>query len=279
MERQLVSHEKPVAILTGVFPEYSREGIAVDCGHVILCRQGSARMTLNFRELRQEKDVMVILYPGDVVMVQDLSDDFAIEYLVVTDDIMTEAQLELSQADAIRNHQHISSHEIAALADALLTVTSASIHYGNAKDARDIGILQLRSFMIAYGCWLERHGHISGRYASRSAELFARFMHLLTRYYRDNRQVAFYAEKINITPKYLNGIILKQTGKTAKAAIDDYVVMQLKLTLQTSDRTVNEIAWQFNFSSLSFFCEYFRRHVGLSPVTYREQATGRFLKT
>ena len=118
MERQLVSHEKPVAILTGVFPEYSREGIAVDCGHVILCRQGSARMTLNFRELRQEKDVTVILYPGDVVMVQDVSDDFAIEYLVVTDDIMTEAQLELSQADAIRDNQHVSSHEIAALADA-----------------------------------------------------------------------------------------------------------------------------------------------------------------
>lgn len=274
MERQLVSHEKPIVILTGVFPEYSREGIAVDCGHVILCRQGSARMTLNFRELRQEKDVMVILYPGDVVMVQDVSDDFAIEYLVVTDDIMTEAQLELLQADAIRDHQYISSHEIAALADALLTVTNASIHFGNAKDARNIAILQLRSFLTAYGCWLERHGHISGRYTSRSAELFTKFMHLLTRHYRETRQVAFYAEKMNVTPRHLNGIILEQTGKTAKAAIDDYVVMQLKLTLQTSDRTVNETAWQFNFSSLSFFCDYFRRHVGLSPKTYREQAIG-----
>ena len=275
MERQLVSHEKPVAILTGVFPEYSREGIAVDCGHVILCRQGSARMTLNFRELRQEKDVTVILYPGDVVMVQDVSDDFAIEYLVVTDDIMTEAQLELSQADAIRDNQHVSSHEIAALADALLTVCNASIHFGDAKDARDIGILQMRSFLTAYGCWLARHGHVSGRYASRSAELFARFMHLLTRHYRETRQVAFYAEKMNVTPKYLNGIILEQTGKTAKAAIDDYVVMQLKLTLQTADQTVNETAWQYNFSSLSFFCDYFRRHVGLTPMVYREQVKGR----
>lgn len=276
MERQLVTHEKPVAILTGVFPEYSREGIAVDCGHVILCRQGSAQMTLNFRELRQEKDVMVILYPGDVVMVQDVSDDLAIEYLVVTDDIMAEAQLELPQVDAIRARQHVSSHEIASLADALLTVTNASIHFGSSKDARDIAILQLRSFLIAYGCWLERHGHISGRYASRSAELFARFIHLLTKHYRDSRQVAFYAEKMNVTPRYLNGIILEQTGKTAKAAIDDYVVMQLKLTLQTADQTVNETAWQYNFSSLSFFCDYFRRHVGLSPMTYREQTTGKF---
>lgn len=274
MERQLVTHEKPVTILTGVFPEYSREGIAVDCGHVILCRQGSARMTLNFRELRQEKDVMVILYPGDVVMVQDVSGDFAIEYLVVTDDIMTEAQLELPQTDAIRSCQHVSSHEIAALTDALLTITNASIHFGNAKDARDIAILQLRGFLMAYGCWLERHGHINGRYASRGAALFARFIHLLTRHYRDSRQVAFYAKKLNVTPRYLNGIILEQTGKTAKAAIDDYVVMQLKLTLQTSDRTVNETAWQYNFSSLSFFCDYFRRHVGLSPMTYREQASG-----
>lgn len=52
-------------------------------------------MTLNFREVRQEKGVTVILYPGDVVMVQDVSDDFEIEYLVMTDDIMAEAQLSL----------------------------------------------------------------------------------------------------------------------------------------------------------------------------------------
>lgn len=276
MERQLVSHEKPVAILTDVFPEYSREGIAVDCGHVILCRQGSARMTLNFRELLQEKDVTVILYPGDVVMVQDVSNDFAIEYLVVTDDIMTEAQMELSLADAIHDNQHVSSHEIATLADALLTATNASIHFGNAKDARDISILQLRSFLTAYGCWLEHHKHVNGRYASRSAELFARFMHLLTRHYRETRQVTFYAKKMNVTPKYLNGIILEQTGKTAKAAIDDYVTMQLKLTLQTTDQTINETVWQYNFSSPSFFCDYFRRHVGLTPMAYREQATRRF---
>lgn len=253
MERQLVSHEKPVTILTNIFPEYSREGIAVDCGHVILCRQGSARMTLNFRELRQEKGMTVILYPGDVVMVQDVSNDFAIEYLVVTDDIMTEAQLSLSQTDA------------------LLTVVNASIHFGDVKDVRDIGILQLRSFLTAYGCWLARHGQVSGRYASRSAELFARFMHLLTRHYHETRQVTFYARKMNVTPKYLNGIILEQTGKTAKAAIDNYVVMQLKLTLQTTDQTMNEIAWQYNFSSLSFFCDYFRRHVGLTPMAYRKQ--------
>lgn len=68
---------------------------AVDSGHVILCHRGAARMTLNFREVRQEKGVTVILYPGDVVMVQDVSDDFEIEYLVMTDDIMAEAQLSL----------------------------------------------------------------------------------------------------------------------------------------------------------------------------------------
>lgn len=272
MERQLVSNEKPVAILTGVFPEYSREGIAVDCGHVIICRQGSALMTLNFVELKQEKDTIVILYPGDVVMVKNVSDDFAIEYLVVTNDIMTEAQLSLPQANAIRNHQYVSSHEIATLTDALLTITNASIHFGDAKDARKISILQLRSFMISYGCWLARHGHISGRYVSRSAEIFAHFLNLLSHHYRETRQVAFYADKLNITPKYLNGIIIEQTGKTAKIAIDDYVIMQLKLTLQTTDQTINETAWQYNFSSLSFFCDYFHRHVGLTPMAYREQS-------
>ena len=122
-------------------------------------------MALNFREVRQEKGVTVILYPGDVVMVQDVNNDFEIEYLVVTDDIMAVAQLSLPQADAIRNHQHVSSHGIEALSDALLNFADAAVRFGDAKEARDIGILLMRGFLSAYGSWQERHGHVSGNFA------------------------------------------------------------------------------------------------------------------
>lgn len=167
--------------------------------------------------------------------------------------------------------RQLVSHEMAALTDALLTMVSSSIHFGRSSEARDIAILQLRSFMIAYACWLERHGQAGGRHVSRSTELYFRFMHLLKSHFRESRQVSFYAGKMNMTSKYLNGIILEQTGKTAKAAIDDYVTMQIKHTIITTDMTVNETAWLYNFSSPSFFCDYFRRHVGLSPSAYREQ--------
>ena len=50
--------------------------------------------------------------------------------------------------------RQLVSHEMAALTDALLTMVSSSIHFGRSSEARDIAILQLRSFMIAYACWL-----------------------------------------------------------------------------------------------------------------------------
>lgn len=57
---------------------------------------------------------------------------------------------------------------------------------------------------------------------------------------------------------------------TAKAAIDEYTIMQLKLILRNSSQNIKEIAWEFSFSSQPFFCEYFRRHTGMTPQQWRE---------
>ena len=63
-------------------------------------------------------------------------------------------------------------------------------------------------------------------------------MNLLTRHFHESRQVAFYVDLLNVTPKHLNSIVLEQSGNSTKVAVDNYVVMQLKLALQTSDRSV-----------------------------------------
>ncbi|MBR1727561.1 MAG: AraC family transcriptional regulator, partial [Muribaculaceae bacterium] len=84
-----------------------------------------------------------------------------------------------------------------------------------------------------------------------------------------SRDVAYYAQRLNISPKYLNTIVQRTTQHTAKAIIDQYVVMQLKLLLRTSTDPIKQIAWDYQFSDTSFLCRYFKQHTGQTPQQFR----------
>jgi AraC family transcriptional regulator, transcriptional activator of pobA len=84
--------------------------------------------------------------------------------------------------------------------------------------------------------------------------------------------VSYYAQRLNITPKYLNTISKSITGHTAKSIIDHYVVLKLKVDLSGSDCPIKQIAWNYNFSDVSFFTRYFRLHTGTTPTAYRKSS-------
>lgn len=96
-------------------------------------------------------------------------------------------------------------------------------------------------------------------------------MMLVERDYKKSRDVNYYAALLNITPKYLTVIVRQITGQTPKRIIDHYMVLQLRLRLRNSDFSIKQIALEFNFSDVSFFCRFFKRHTGMSPMEMREK--------
>lgn len=108
----------------------------------------------------------------------------------------------------------------------------------------------------------------------RMREMFNRFMMLVERDYKLSRDVAYYASQMNITPKYLTLIVRQMTHETPKHIIDHYTILQLKLQLTASRQSVKEIAWEYHFNDVSFFCRYFKRHTGLTPMEIRTVGNG-----
>lgn len=104
---------------------------------------------------------------------------------------------------------------------------------------------------------------------SRREEIMAKFLLAVTEYFRKERQVTFYADKLCITPKHLSAVVKDISGHTAGEWIDNYVVMEAKVLLHSTDRTIQEIAMQLNFANQSFFGKYFKHHTGVSPSVYR----------
>lgn len=111
-----------------------------------------------------------------------------------------------------------------------------------------------------------------GSKKARKEIIFSKFISLLTQHHINERSVTFYAERLCISPKYLSSMIKKQTGKSAAQWIDDYVILEAKNLLKYSEMSIQEIAYQLNFSTQSFFGKYFKHLTGMSPTEYRNKA-------
>lgn len=104
----------------------------------------------------------------------------------------------------------------------------------------------------------------------RKDELFTRFVQLIIKNYRRNRKLDFYADKLFISPKYLSDVIKKISGRTAHDWIDRYILLEAKILLRSSHKTIQQIADELNFPNNSFFSKYFKKHCGMTPKEYRD---------
>ena len=124
---------------------------------------------------------------------------------------------------------------------------------------------------ILYALILEITGEYDAQYnlntgaEIKSPDVSDKFFHLLAVYYKENRTVQFYADKLNITSKYLTTAIKKTTGRPVLEWLHEAVLIEAKMLLKTTDLTVQEISDRLNFSSPSAFVQFFKKHTGTTP--------------
>lgn len=91
--------------------------------------------------------------------------------------------------------------------------------------------------------------------------------------YAGRHDVAYYADRLCITPNYLNKIVRQTLGTTAKAYIQRRLFEEAERQLSYTSLAVAEIAERLHFDSPSHFVRFFRKHAGRTPLQYRETVT------
>ena len=99
---------------------------------------------------------------------------------------------------------------------------------------------------------------------------FREFTRLLQQY-PHKREVQWYAKQLDITPKYLSEICKERSGKSAGEWIADITVTELKHYLRNTTLPIREVARVMEFPNASFFCQYTKKHTGLTPNHFRKQ--------
>ena len=107
--------------------------------------------------------------------------------------------------------------------------------------------------------------------AHRAIDHYNAFVSLVAEHYRTAHDVAFYADHLCITTRYLSEVTNRVVGKSPKQIIADYIMSEAKTYLGTTRLTIQEIADRLGFSSQALFCKFFKSQEKTSPSEYRNK--------
>jgi len=102
----------------------------------------------------------------------------------------------------------------------------------------------------------------------------AQLRSLLDEFFRDQRLLGFYAEKLGMSVDRLNDHVKRATGVTAGHLIRQKLVSEAKRQLVFTTQPIHDIAKELAFADPSHFARFFRKQTGTTPHEFREQQGG-----
>jgi AraC family transcriptional activator of pobA len=133
----------------------------------------------------------------------------------------------------------------------------------------------LAAHLQLIGVWLQRQ--VKADLADHPAEsagnrLMRRFAQMVVRDYASRRNVADYANYLDVTPTYLTRVTRRCCGKTAAEVINDRKLYAARIALTTTTTPLQQISEDLGFSTPAYFSRFIQTHLGQAPSRIRTGA-------
>lgn len=103
-------------------------------------------------------------------------------------------------------------------------------------------------------------------------DTFSRFRELVDARYREHWNVAEYASKLKMTESRLNRLCLRLGGKSAFDLAQHRLILEARRKLTYVPASVQSVAYELGFQDPAYFSRVFKRHTGMTPKQFRQQA-------
>ena len=273
-----------VDIMEGDAGTFIDNPFRVDAFLAIFCQKGGFEIEINLRKFKIQDNTLLIGIPGYIIKVGKMSDGHSIQgrlvAMAISKRFMTEIKFDFSKLFESRlmffyDPRIILGHEEMAFCSNYFQLLK-SILSSRIPDKRSAVGSLVESLMNVLAGLVDDHHHPEEIETSHSTQtrlniLFEKFMSLVSEYHNSERGMAFYANRLGMTPKYLSKLIKQVSGRSAPDWIDSFVVNEAKSMLKYTDDSIKEIVYKLNFVNASVFYKFFKAQTGMTPSEYRNQ--------
>ena len=243
-------------------------------GRIVLLLKGEGIMHVRLQTFHVKAPAVVILSPGVIAQIEDISKAEQVRFLVFQNDFICEPK----PSDLLQKYLNgmlnvflpLKEEEALCVEQYYQTIWQTLQTKGWQREVIRHLVLGLFHYL---SCLLQEQMLYEEKHQSRQEQVFNQFIQLVNQYASQERNVSFYADKLCITSRYLNEIIaLYVNGRTPKQLIDEQLTAEIKVLLDDPHLSVTEIAQHFNFPDQSYLSRFFKKNTGMSPKEFRSQA-------
>ena len=268
------------------FPEekMDRKGLLqrVEAYCIILVEKGEIQMKIDYILHVVKEHCFFVVTAQHILQIMSISDDFKGNYLIMKPDYLRPLldgerppmannanpllvtpviQLDCNEFDILRNNLELLRWNI-----------ERNEHHYQAK------LVEHELLNIVFETWnfraLKAGTELAEKKSGNRENIAAEFFKLLITHIREEREVAFYANKLCVSPVYLSRAIKHVVGLPAMKIIIDMTISDAKILLRQPAATIQHIAEEMNFPDQASFSKYFKKNTGKSPVEYRRSVNG-----
>lgn len=240
------------------------------CLHVL---SGSTLLDINGREVEVKEKDMLFLIGGSFIRMFNKSDDFQFFGIIIGGDryrnLFDDVGFNLVTKEWINKYYKTECSEIFHLIQRdLFQALRRRFSTNNAFD-RSMAhhILEMMLLRDVELYWINNPKALL--VPTRKEKVFYEFKKLVEIHFLKERNLLFYADLLQLTPKYLSAVIKEVSGFQFTYWIDEPLITEAKKLLCCSSRSIKEISDELGFIDQSKFGRFFKNITGVSPSVFR----------
>ena len=247
---------------------------------IFFCQSGEALFTIDGHKYRFTQGQLIICPMESSILLLDITSDFSARLLGLSKQTWLAARSSISpeemhQIECYPHQGGNSELEREFLANIFRQVDIMDIQAEKEESTefcRQNVILAVNSLLLYIQHINKEKSNKAKEHISESKDkIFYEFRTLLTKKFREERSVQYYADTLKISTRHLNAICQRTSGQNAKEIIDHYTIIELQVALMYTHKSFQELVNEFRFPDQSYLNRYFKRHTGYSLSEFRSK--------
>lgn len=255
--------------------------LRIDARAYFLCREGELLFDVNYKTYRLVKGSMFRLNGRHIIENIRTSENYTGYVLIFSHDFthsilhwVPELKELIISADRFKPLMIFDDPELqkfVLLIENLKNKLKATDHMFHNQWVKIEAVNFILELANSFARKLSNENISSGK-NDQGEEMLQQFMYLIIDHCKEQHEVSFYADKLHTTPGNLSRTISNTSGRPPLKWINDALTAEAKILLRNPEMNVQQVAEELNFGDQSSFGKFFKRHTGLTPIAYKNNA-------